>query len=69
MVTFGNTTLTYDLHGNSRRPPIRSAGDVHVDVRNRLTGITATGLAASFTYDPLGQRVNKTINGAATRFL
>jgi hypothetical protein len=24
--------------------------------------------AASFTYDPLGQRVNKTINGAATRF-
>ena len=39
------------------------------DARNRLTGISAPGLTASFSYDPLGRRSTKTLNGTATSFL
>ena len=33
------------------------------NVRNQLTGISRTGLTASFTYDSFGRRTGKTING------
>ena len=36
------------------------------DARNRLTGISRTGLTASFIYDGLGRRKSKTINGTTT---
>jgi RHS repeat-associated protein len=34
-----------------------------------LTGMSRTGLTASFAYDPVGRRSRKTINGAATGYL
>jgi YD repeat-containing protein len=39
------------------------------DARNRLIGITGSDLAASFSYDALGRRVSKAINGAKTEYL
>jgi len=39
------------------------------DVRNRLTAISGPGLSASFTYDALGRRASKAINGATTGYL
>ncbi len=39
------------------------------NVRNQLTGITATGFAASFTYDAFGRRTGKTVQGVTTNFL
>ncbi|MBI5640813.1 MAG: RHS repeat protein, partial [Nitrospirae bacterium] len=44
------------------------------DARNRLTAITGfmpdcSALTASFKYDPLGSRIEKTINGRTIKYL
>jgi len=39
------------------------------DYENRLTGITGTGLTASYTYDYLGRRSSKTVNSQSTTFI
>ena len=49
LLTFGHTTLAYDFNGNMRWSRIRLSVDLW-DACNRLTGITATGLTASFAY-------------------
>jgi uncharacterized protein RhaS with RHS repeats len=38
------------------------------DVRNRLAGMTRTGLTASFSYDFADRRAAKTLNGSTTTF-
>jgi RHS repeat-associated protein len=38
------------------------------DVRDRLIGLSGPGVTASFSYDALGRRRAKTINGATTTF-
>ncbi len=62
-LTFGTNTETYDFHGNL------ATATYTWNVRNQLTGITATGFAASFSYDSFGRRTGKTINGTTTNFL
>ena len=65
MIAFGTKTLTYDANGNLTSD---GTNTYTWDARNRLAGISG-GVAASFEYDPLGRRVNKTINGTSTDFL
>jgi RHS repeat-associated protein len=64
-LTFGNQTLTYDLNGN-----LTSDGSSTYtwDARNRLAVIGGAG-SASFGYDAVGRRRQKTINGGTTTFL
>jgi RHS repeat-associated protein len=63
--TWGSATYGYDLNGN-----VQSDGtNTYVwDLRNRLSTISG-GSTASFQYDGLGRRINKTINGTSTSFL
>jgi RHS repeat-associated protein len=64
-VTFGGTTLTYDLNGN-----LTSDGTTTYtwNARNQLVSITGP-VAASFVYDGAGRRQTKTIAGTTTSFL
>jgi RHS repeat-associated protein len=66
LTSFGSQTLTYDLNGN-----VTSDGSSTYtwDARNHLTAVGAAGLAASFGYDALGRRREKTINGTSTWYL
>jgi RHS repeat-associated protein len=65
-LTFGSRTLSYDPNGN-----LTSDGTTAYtwDARNRLIALTGAGVTASFSYDPLGRRTGKTIDGTATGFL
>lgn len=59
------TNLTYDANGNL----INNGTHTYTwDARNRLTQITGP-TNASFQYDPLGRRIQKTVNGTTTNYL
>ncbi len=67
--------MTYDANGNMTAVT-NSCGTTNYtwDVRNRLIGIngftsTCTSLTASFEYDALGRRIEKTINGRTIQYL
>ena len=62
---FGGATLTYDDNGNLTNDGVNI---YRWDARNRLIGIS-DGSTASFTYDPLGRRASKTLNGTSTQFV
>ncbi|MFL6138150.1 MAG: RHS repeat-associated core domain-containing protein, partial [Frankiaceae bacterium] len=62
----GTTKYTYDAAGNLTSDGSRTYA---WNARNQLTGVSATGLTSSFTYDPLGRRSGKTVNGTTTKFL
>ena len=64
-LTFGSTTLTYDLNGNLASD---GTNTYTWDARNRLGAISG-GSAASFQYDAQGRRTSKTVNTAQTGFL
>jgi RHS repeat-associated protein len=59
--------LAYDDNGNLASKTDQADSSIVTnyswDSRNRLTGMTAPGIAASFTYDGLGRRISKTVNG------
>ena len=65
--------LAYDDNGNlASKTEQGGAGAVTNytwDARNRLTGISAPGLTASFEYDALGRRATKTVNGQSIGFV
>jgi len=67
--------LTYDENGNLLTV-LNSCGTTTYiwDVRNRLVGITGYqpdcyALSASFVYDAVGRRIEKTVNGVTTQYL
>jgi RHS repeat-associated protein len=62
-LTFGGTTLTYDLNGN-----LTGDGTTTYtwNARNQLVGISG---GTSFVYDAAGRRQSKTIGGTTTAFL
>lgn len=67
--------MTYDENGNLLTI-INSCGTTTYtwDVRNRLVGITGfkadcSALTASFKYDAVGRRIQKTINGTTTQYV
>jgi RHS repeat-associated protein len=63
--SFAGATLTYDPNGNLTNDGTNTYA---WDARNRLIGISG-GTTASFAYDALGRRVNKTINGTTISYL
>jgi len=64
-LTFGSTTLTYDLNGNLASD---GTNTYTWDARNRLEAISG-GSTASFQYDAQGRRTSKTVHSAQTGFL
>src|ERR1044071_7487773 len=63
---FGSQTLVYDDNGNLTSDGINT---YTWNARDQLAAISGPGLAASFTYDAVGRRASKTINGATTGYL
>ncbi len=67
--------MTYDENGNMTSVTNSCGTTTYTwDARNRLIGIngftsTCTSLTASFEYDALGRRIEKTINGVTTQYL
>ncbi len=60
---FGARTMTYDNNGNLATLTLGADTTQYSwDQRNRLTGLTGPGLAASFVYDGIGRRTSKTAN-------
>ncbi|HEU4506847.1 MAG TPA: RHS repeat-associated core domain-containing protein [Pyrinomonadaceae bacterium] len=62
----GAQSLTYDANGNLSSDGVNT---YTWDARNQLTAISGPGLTASFQYDGLGRRINKTVNGTSTNYL
>jgi RHS repeat-associated protein len=62
---FDALNVTYDQNGNLSNDGVNT---YQLDSRNRLVGISG-GVTASFNYDALGRRVNKTVNNQASQFL
>ncbi|GLQ98035.1 RHS repeat-associated core domain-containing protein [Dyella mobilis] len=59
-------SLAYDTRGNL----IAGNGwNYSYDTENHLYLATTTGMTASYTYDVLGRRESKTVNGATTHYL
>ncbi len=65
-LTFGGQTLSYDANGNLASD---GTNTYTWNARNRLVGLSGPGTTASFTYDALGRRVEKEINGELTEYL
>ncbi len=65
MTAFNGTAMTYDANGNLTND---GTNTYTWDARDHLTAISGA-VTASFSYDALGRRVSKTINGTATSFL
>jgi RHS repeat-associated protein len=72
-VTIGGESfaLGYDDNGNlvSKTGPTSGATAYSWNARNQLVGISGPNGTASFKYDALGRRIEKTVNGATTGFL
>jgi RHS repeat-associated protein len=64
LTQWGSTAMTYDLNGNTLNDGTNS---YTWDARNRL--VSADNSGAVFSYDPLGRRVSKTVQGTTTNFL
>ena len=65
--------LAYDDNGNlvskTEQGGAGAVTNYSWGARNRLSGISAPGLSASFTYDALGRRSSKTVNGQSIGFV
>ena len=66
-------TLAYDANGNLTSK-INNADTADTttytwDARNRLIAINGPGMSAGFNYDPLGRRIERTVNGTTTSYL
>jgi RHS repeat-associated protein len=75
MLSFNDKNIVYDNNGNMTSIT-NSCGTTNYtwDVRNRLVAINGfntncSSLTASFKYDALNRRIEKTINGATTKYL
>lgn len=66
MLAHDGKNLTYDADGNLTSD---GTNTYTWDARNRLIGISGSSLNASFSYDALGRRISKTINGTTTQYV
>ena len=62
----GSATLTYDGNGNLTGDGVDTFA---YDTENHLLSASALGNTISYTYDPLGRRASKTVNGTATAYI
>ena len=75
MLSFNDKNIVYDNNGNMSSVT-NTCGTTNYtwDIRNRLVGINGfntdcSSLTASFKYDALNRRIEKTINGVTTKYL
>lgn len=61
--------LTYIFDDDGNQISRSDGAQFHYDQNNRLREFSQGGVHASYAYDPLGRRIKKTVNGAATWFL
>jgi RHS repeat-associated protein len=67
---FGGKTMVFDKNGNLTSLADTSGTTIYTwNSRNQPTGISGPGVNASFVYDGLGRREQKTINGSLTELL
>jgi len=67
---FGDKTLNYDNNGNLYTISDANGTTTFTwNARNQLVGINGPGISASFAYDGLGRRREKSINGSFSEFL
>ena len=66
MNAYNAEALRYDENGNLIQ---KGATTYEWDARNRLIAINGPDMQASFKYDALGRRIEKTINGETIRYL
>ena len=70
MVTFNGHALTYDANGNlTRRDTAEGPVTYTWNARDELVAIAGPHGTASFAYDHLGRRIEKTVNGVTTGYL
>lgn len=75
MLTFNTENITYDANGNMTSLTNSCGTTTYTwDARNRLVGMSGykpdcSSLTASFIYDALGRRTQKTINGRTIDYL
>jgi RHS repeat-associated protein len=75
MLSHDGSTFTYDLNGNlETKTDTCGATSYTWDGRNRLAGISGfrddcSQLSASFNYDALNRRVEKTVDGITTQYV
>ena len=62
----GTTSQTYDLNGNLTSDGVFAYA---YDEENQLRTATGNGTTVSYTYDPIGRRRLKNVNGVTTQFL
>jgi RHS repeat-associated protein len=65
-------TYTYDNNGNMIEKVNKTTSEVTqymYDAENRLIQITKPSLTASYKYDALGRRIEKSVNGEITRYV
>ena len=62
----GARTLTYDALQNLTSDGVNAFG---FDLENRMLSASKAGMSAVYTYDPLGRRVAKSVNGVGTATL
>ena len=68
--SFGDKTLTYDNNGNLQTITDSSGTTTYTwNARNQLVGVSGPGVNATFVYDGLGRREQKTVNANVTEFL
>lgn len=75
MLTFNTRNITYDANGNMTTMTNSCGTTTYTwDARNRLVGIDGfkpdcSSLTASFIYDAMGRRVQKTIDGRTIQYV
>ncbi len=62
----GGTPYTYDANGNLISDGIFTYG---YDFDDRLVSVIGNGVNATYTYDPLGRRIKKEVNGEVVYYL
>jgi RHS repeat-associated protein len=68
--SFDNDQMLYDPTGNLIHLSSQAGNTTYSwDARGRLIGIVGPGVTASFTYDMLGRRSSRDINGQALQYL
>ena len=69
-----NSSYTYDYDNNGNLIKKTSKQDATIttytyDAEDRLIGVTIPTTQAIYSYDPLGRRIGKNVNGTITRYL
>ena len=69
-LALGTQTMTFEANGNLATLTDSSGTTTYTwNARNQLIALSGPGVMASFHYDALGRRQQKTINGLTTAFL